>query len=158
MIRRFGRHLVRAIVIAAPFAACAAAYGLVPAGPTAESLALAKSNFDSPYSFEQTWNSAVRLVRVDLGLKIEEKDDKNGYMLFEYEDRGTKGTGSIEVLKGEKAVRVICNLPKFPSYHEARILDRLEKKLRDEYGPPPEKPKPQPDAGPAPEASTDAAP
>ncbi len=141
------RRALRPLVFALPFLAGAAAVSLLPAGASLESAAYAKTNRDSPYTYEQTWNGAVRLIRVDLGYKIEEKDERNGYLLFEYEDKGTKGQGSIEMFRGDKSVRVVCTLPKFPSYHEIVILDRLERKLREEYGPPPEKPKPPPDAG-----------
>jgi hypothetical protein len=138
---------LKVALIALPFLAGVAAGRQQLHGGLLESVASAKTTRDSPYTYDQTWNTAVRLIRVDLGYKIDEKDEKNGYLLFEYEDKGVKGSGSIELLKGESSVRVICQLPKFPSYHEIVILDRLEKKLREEYGPPPEKPKPQPDAG-----------
>lgn len=147
------RRTLRLAVLVLPFLAGVAAVELLPAGTALESPAFAKTSRDSPYAFEQTWNSAVRLLRVDLGYKIDEKDERNGYLLFEYEDKGVKGGGSIEMFRGDKAVRVICQLPKFPSYHEVVILDRLEKKLREEYGPPPEKLKPPPDAG-APDADS----
>ncbi len=141
------RRTLRLAVLVLPFLAGAAVVGLLPAGSTLEATAYAKTSRDSPYTFEQTWNTAVRLIRVDLGYKIDEKDERNGYLLFEYEDKGVKGSGSVEMFRGDKAVRVVCQLPKFPSYHEVIILDRLEKKLREEYGPPPERPKPPPDAG-----------
>lgn len=141
------RRVLRLALIALPFLAGAAAVQLLPRDAGLVSEAYAKTARDSPYAYEQTWNTAVRLVRVDLGYKIVEKDEKSGYVLFEYEDKGVKGSGSLELFKGEKAVRVICQLPKFPSYHEVVILDRLEKKLREEYGPPPEKPRPPPDGG-----------
>ncbi len=112
----------------------------------------AKQHFDSLYTYDQTWNTALRLVRVDLGLKVVEKDEKAGFILFEYEDKGTTSSASLELLKGEKSIRVICQIPKFPSYHEIAVLDRLARKLKDEYGAPPEKPKPPVDAGPPPDA------
>lgn len=152
------RRTLRLAVIVLPFLAGVAAVELLPTGTALESPAFAKTSRDSPYSFEQTWNSAVRLLRVDLGYKIDEKDERNGYLLFEYEDKGVKGGGSIEMFRGDKAVRIVCQLPKFPSYHEIVILDRLEKKLREEYGPPPEKPKPPPDAGGADADANDGAP
>lgn len=141
------RRALRPLVFALPFLAGAAAVSLLPRGASLESAAYAKTTRDSPYSYEQTWNAAVRLIRVDLGYTIQEKDERNGYLLFDYEDRGTKGLGSVEMFRGDKSVRVVCTLPKFPSYHEIVILDRLDRKLRDDYGPPPEKPTPPPDAG-----------
>ena len=44
----------------------------------------AKSTYESPYGYERTWNAALRLVRVDNGWKINEKDETNGYLLFDY--------------------------------------------------------------------------
>ena len=108
----------------------------------------AKSGMESPYRYDQTWNSALRLVRVDMGLKILEKDEKAGYILFEYVDKGTVSSASIELLPNEQSIRVVCQIPKFPSYHETVVLDRLTRKLREEHGAPPEKVKPAPDAGP----------
>lgn len=105
----------------------------------------AKSSYDSPYSYPQTWNTALRLVRVDLGYKIVEKDEQAGYILFEYGDKG--GTSSLELLKTANGVRVVCQMPKYPSYHEVVVLDRLTKKLKEEHGNPPEKAKPSPDTG-----------
>lgn len=122
-----------------------------------EGEARAKSGYDSLYSYDQTWNTALRLVRVDLGFKIVEKDEKAGYILFEYTDKGTTSSASLELLPSDRAIRVVCQIPKFPSYHEAVVLDRLSRKLKEEYGAPVEKPKPQPDAGPPPsDGSTEA--
>lgn len=109
--------------------------------------ARAKASYDSAYTLEQTWNSALRLVRVDLGMKVLEKDDKAGYILFEYVDKGTTSAASLELLVQEKSIRVVCQIPKFPSYHEAVLLDHLARKLREENGTPPERPKPPVDAG-----------
>ena len=56
--------------------------------------------YESPYTFEQTFGTALRLVRVDLGFKLVEKDVANGYLLFEYRspESGSRVTqGSIEV-------------------------------------------------------------
>ena len=117
-----------------------------------------KSSYDSPYGYERTWNATLRFVRVDLGLKILEKDDANGYVLFEY--RATEGekkttSGSFELIRGSSAnarpddVRVVAQLPQMPRYHEQVMLDNLARKMRAEYGEPPEpRPPVAPDAGP----------
>jgi hypothetical protein len=149
------RRTALALALVVPALAGSALLSLVSPAPFAEGEAQAKSGRDSAYTFEQTWNSALRLVRVDLGFKIVEKDEKAGYILFEYTDKGTTSSASLELLPNESAVRVVCQIPKFPSYHETFVLDRLAKKLKEEHGTPPEKQKPLPDAGP-PEA--DAAP
>ena len=104
----------------------------------------AKSTYDSPYGFERTWNAALRLVRVDNGWKINEKDETNGYLLFDYAaPQSSKATpGSLELVRGrdsENAVSVLVQLPQMPHYHEQVILDALASKMRREYGDPPER-------------------
>src|SRR5690242_10199250 len=83
-----------------------------------EGAALAATAYESPYTFEQTWGTAIRLVRVDLGLKITEKDPEHGYFLFEYTspESGKKvHQGSFEVVRsGKDAVRVSVQLPTMP--------------------------------------------
>lgn len=98
----------------------------------------AKTSYESPYTFERTWNSANRLVRVDLGYKITEKDENGGYFLFEYKsaEGGGKSSGSMEFVKGIDGTRVVVQLPQMPNYHEQVLIDQLSKKLRLEYGDP----------------------
>lgn len=114
------------------------------------SIADAKASVDSPYGFERTWNSAIRLVRVDMGFKLTEKDEANGYILFEYRstEGGSKAThGSVEIVRPRDAsepVHVMVQLPEMPHYHEQVLIDALVKKLRAEYGEPPSKPRPSP--------------
>jgi hypothetical protein len=122
---------------------------------SAASPASAKSAYESAYGFDRTWNAGLRLVRVDLGLKVTEKDDVNGYLLFEYRspESGRKPVpGSMEFIKGEGgAVRVIVQIAQMPGYHEQVLVDSLQRKLRTEYGDPPKKPpmpSPPKDAGP----------
>ena len=106
--------------------------------------ASAKSNYDSAYGFDKTWNAGLRLVRVDLGLKVTEKDDSNGYLLFDYKspESGQKPVpGSMEFIKGKDGtVRVVVQIPAMPGYHEQVLVDSLSRKLRNEYGDPPRKP------------------
>lgn len=118
--------------------------------------ATAKGGYESPYGFERTWNAALRLVRVDLGLKVTEKDDANGYLLFEYTspESGPKPVpASIEFIKGHDAeVRVVVQIARMPGYHEQVLVDALARKLRADYGDPPKRPTGGPegkkDAGP----------
>jgi hypothetical protein len=116
----------------------------------APSDALAATAYESPYTFDQTWSSAIRLVRVDLGLKITEKDPEHGYFLFEYtspESGKRVHAGAMEIVKLEKGgARASVQLPDMPSYHERMIVDALAKKLVTEYGDPPKKPDPPPPA------------
>ena len=118
--------------------------------------ASAKSAYESSYGYDRTWNAGMRLVRVDLGLKISEKDEGAGYLLFDYKspESGNKAVpGSMEFVRTKEsgAVRVIVQIPQMPGYHEQVVVDQLARKLRNEYGDPPKKPPPPSgpkDAGP----------
>ncbi|AKT38028.1 hypothetical protein [Chondromyces crocatus] len=129
-------------------------------GVTAVGLVTAEANagaaYDSPYTYEQTFGTALRLVRVDLGMKVTEKDVEHGYILFEYtspESGKRVSQGSIEIVGAKRGVHVAVQLPSMPQYHEQMILDGLVKKLSTEHGEPPRReappaPAPVPDAGP----------
>lgn len=92
------------------------------------------------YPISRVWTAAVRLVRVDLECVIGEKDRDDGYFFFEYTDRGKSYPGSVELVSlqdsGADHVRVIVQVPAMPAYVEAMILDRLGRKLEQEFGPP----------------------
>ena len=64
--------------------------------------ASAKSTYESPYGYDRTWNAALRLVRVDNGWKVTEKDDQNGYLLFDYKspEGGKPYPGTLELVRG----------------------------------------------------------
>jgi hypothetical protein len=118
--------------------------------------ASAKSTYESPYGYERTWNAALRLVRVDNGWTVTEKDDHNGYLLFDYTSPGTKKPypGTMELVRGpdpDAPVSVLVQLPAMPHYHEQVLLDKLAAKMRREYGDPPVHRKPdlpvEPDGG-----------
>lgn len=144
------RRPVRALVVAVGAALLAFAAASYPG-----SEARAKSSYESAYGFDRTWNAGVRLVRVDMALKVTEKDDTNGYLLFDYkspESGKNSVPGSMEFIKGKDgAVRVVVQIPQMPGYHEQVMVDSLQRKLKNEYGEPPKKP-PEPkapkDAGP----------
>lgn len=113
--------------------------------------AIAKSAYESAYGFDRTWNAGMRLVRVDLGLKISEKDESAGYLLFDYKspESGNKAVpGSMEFIRSKDtgAVRVLVQIPQMPAYHEQVLVDQLARKLRNEYGDPPKK-APAPSSG-----------
>ncbi len=98
----------------------------------------------SPYTFEQTYGAGLRLLRVDLGYKLLEKDKDNGYILFEYSspESGNKVyRGSMELVETKEGIHVAVQIPQMPQYHERMIVDQLAKKLSDEYGEPPKKAK-----------------
>lgn len=117
--------------------------------------AWAKASYESPYGYERTWNAALRLVRVDLGFKITEKDEGSGYLLFEYQspEQGKPTPGSFELVRGrdpDALVTVVAQLPQMPQYHEQVLIDQLARKMRAEYGEPPQRKRPPPspvDAG-----------
>lgn len=107
----------------------------------------AKKTEDFRHRYEQVWGAAIRLIRVDQGYPIKDRDEGVGYFLFDYRDEGRTYPGSVELLriedKGTGSVRVVIQIPAMPSYIERMLLDKLEKKLVDEYGepaPPPNKP------------------
>jgi hypothetical protein len=137
-------------VIAGVSVACA----IVLTGPEAQ----ARSAYESAYGFDRTWNCALRLVRVDRGLKITEKDEQSGYLLFEYRspESSKPSAGSLELVRtgGDQGVRVVVQLEKMPRYHEQVLVDDLAKKLRAEYGDPPPRKRDAPAA--PPDAGTDA--
>lgn len=91
-----------------------------------------------PWTFSQVFRTSVRLVRVDLGCAITERDEDAGYLTFDYESSGRLHHGSIEIVRGEEGagVRVIVQLPTLPTYVERMVVNRLLRKLRDEVGEP----------------------
>lgn len=117
-------------------------------------LALARATTELAYRYEQVWNASVRLVRVDYGFEVKDQDAENGYLLFEYRDGNRTYPGSIELVRaqagGREIVRVHVGIPAMPSYLERAMTQKLERKLRDDYGeplPPPPRKAPREDAG-----------
>lgn len=102
------------------------------------------------YPFTRVWTSAVRLLRVDFECPITEKDRDEGYFFFEYTDHNRKYPGSVELVPvkehGIDSVRVVVQVPAMPTYVESMMLDRLGRKLKEDFGEPqapaPEPPKP----------------
>jgi hypothetical protein len=143
-------------------AVCGALAGLVAAALVALAQpADARSTFDSAYGFDRTYNAALRLVRVDMGLKITEKDDKSGYFVFDYSspESGNKvSSGSIQFVRSPEAdapIRVVVQLPAMPRSHEQVLVDTLIRKMRQDYGDPPERPKQPAPAQPPSEGGAD---
>ena len=112
------------------------------------SMADASVGYSSPYTFEQTLGTAIRLLRVDLDCKITEKDLEAGYLRFEYtsSESGKKPhKGTFEIIRGKTGANVVVQLPTLPRYHEQMIIDALAKKLLLDNGEPPKnKPNPVP--------------
>jgi hypothetical protein len=107
------------------------------------------------YPYERVWPAAVRFLRVDLKLKIIEKDADAGYVLFELaEDRKTF-QGSLQLSRAKdpdrrEATRLALKIAGRPSYVEDELLVKLERKLKEELGDPAPAPAPAPPAAPAP--------
>lgn len=94
----------------------------------------------SEYPFDQVWNAAVRLVRVDLGFEVTERDAEGGFILFKYRaDMGGTFNASLEIVRPppDGKVGLVVQIPEMPRYAELWLVDRLTRKLRDEYGAPP---------------------
>jgi len=126
----------------------------------APSPAAARRTLDMGYRYEQVWTAAVRLVRVDYGFNVTERDQELGFVMFEYLEGTQTFNGSIEVLRtadtlGRERVRVVVVVQGQPEYVERMITDRLERKLRGDYGAPP-RPEPTPPVATPPAAATGA--
>lgn len=106
----------------------------------------ARSVRDEPYPSDVTWNAAVRLVRVDFGFAITERDHDLGYFTFQWREGRRTVPGSVELVNttvdGRTGTRVIVQIPQMPTYVESMLLARLGRKLRQEFGEPPA-PRPQ---------------
>lgn len=136
---------------------------------TSASVAEARFSGEVTYSYEQTWQAAVRMIRVDLQCPITDRDEELGFVLFEYRNAGRSYPGSLEVVRstdgrGVEHIRVTVQVNAMPSYVERMVFERLTRKLRDDFGesrsrrrpqetppvesPPAEEPGPGPDSDP----------
>ncbi len=112
----------------------------------APATAQARKQTDTRYRYEQVWSASLRLVRVDLRYPVDDQDSEAGFVLFQYRDGDRSYPGSIELVRTEvddaPCVRVVVQIPSMPSYIEQMLVDRLNRKLRDEFGePPPARPR-----------------
>jgi hypothetical protein len=116
--------------------------------------AVARSEKTLGYRAEKVWPSLVRFLRVDEGLKIVEKDPDAGYVVFEMADEGKTFPGAAELITadddGGPRVKVVIRIEDRPSYVESAMLERFERKLRDELGSPPPRKTPEKKKKPAP--------
>jgi hypothetical protein len=112
--------------------------------------AQAKREQSYRYPYSRVWSSALRMLRVDFESPIQEKDQESGYFLFECPDTGKVHPGSVELVRGTEAgvenVRVVITISALPTYVEQMLLDRLTRKLSQEFGDPTPLPKPEPKA------------
>lgn len=102
----------------------------------------------SDYPFDQVWNAAIRLVRVDLGFEVVERDAEGGFVLFKYQGDAGTFNASLEIVRPTAGAKVgiVIQVPEMPRYTELWLLDRLNRKMRDEYGAPPPRPTVRPAA------------
>jgi hypothetical protein len=131
----------------------------------ASSAAHARSELLLPYAAADVWAAAVRFLRVDRGFAVREKDEKAGYVLFDFVEAGRTYRASLELVSltdddGRASTDAQLSLPDLPKRYEAVLLDQLGAKVRQERGAPPiakrrppaepakdVKPTPAPDAG-----------
>ncbi len=128
----------------------------------------AKATKNLAYPFRTIWSTTIRLIRVDRGYKITDKDRDNGFILFVYPGTGSvkKCVASLEFIQtksvvGTPQIRLSLNIQHQPSWVAIQFLDKLERKIRNEQGPPPppSAPKrPKPPTKKKPETKADKAP
>lgn len=104
------------------------------------------------YTKLQSFNAALRYLRVDCGYNVVEKDPDSGYLMFEYPADGSEKltNGSIEVIQRGAEVALVVRVPEMPQYHERLIANGLLKKLSLDYGAPPAPKKAPPQKAPPP--------
>ncbi|MEM9696371.1 MAG: hypothetical protein AAGA56_27755 [Myxococcota bacterium] len=113
---------------------------LVAAWSSVEGSAYAEAKHECGYSYRQAFGTAVRLLKVDLGFEVKERDPDMGYVLFAYTstEGGSKVyRGAFAFVETEGQVRVTLQIPEMPGYHEQVLLDRYRRKLLTEHGDPP---------------------
>ena len=126
----------------------------------APAIAAARSEKTIEYPAARVWPTAVRFLRVNEGVKITEKDADAGYVLFELSDEGKTYQGALELIVADDdqgpRVRLVMTIEDRPSYVEAAMLNRLERKVKADLGAAPmRKPKPaDPPKKPDPPADT----
>jgi hypothetical protein len=105
---------------------------------------LAKSEKELTYTFDTIWTTTIRYLRADRNFKITDRDRKSGYILFVYPGTGSvkECNASLEIIStvnenNHEVVRLQLRIAHQPSYIEIDLLDRLERKLRDDHGEPP---------------------
>jgi hypothetical protein len=111
--------------------------------------AQARSESVLHYTKAQTFSSALRYLRVDLGYSVTEKDPEAAYLMFEFprSDQKKLGLGTIEIVETDESVRLVVRIPELPEYQERMMADGLLSKLKNEHGEPPPR-KPQQPEGP----------
>ena len=100
------------------------------------------------YARDHVWPTAVRFLVVDEKAKVIDKDADAGYVLFELKEDNKTFRGSLEIItvmiEGQPSLKFSINLVDRPLWREAGMVERLEKKLRNELGTPPPQKKKEP--------------
>jgi hypothetical protein len=106
--------------------------------------ALAKSKKELTYTYDAIWTTTIRFLRADQNYRITDRDRESGYILFVYPGTGSvkECNASLEIVatvddNNHEVVRLQLQIAHQPSYIEINLLDRLERKLRDDHGEPP---------------------
>ena len=80
----------------------------------------AKKTEDFRHTYDQVWGAAIRLIRVDQGYPIKDRDESVGYFLFDYKDDNRTFPGSVELVRiedqGGGPIRAVIQNPAMPSY------------------------------------------
>lgn len=105
----------------------------------------ARTQAETGHSADNVWSTALRFLRVDQGFVIKEKDREAGYVLFDYAEGEKKHAGALEILvvrdeHDRPTTRLVLSIPALPRHFEGLLLDKLDRKLREELGPPPPPP------------------
>jgi hypothetical protein len=111
--------------------------------------ASAKSAVTVPYPFGEVWPAAIRLLRVDRGYVVREKDEASGYVLFDVPEAGRTYRAALELVatsdaEGRPATQILCSMSELPRHHENTLLERLQAKVRAERGVPAPPPRARP--------------
>jgi len=97
------------------------------------------------WTAERVFPTAIRFLRVDEQATIVDKDVDAGYVLFDVRDDGKLWRGALELIAtadDPPQLRLVLRIDDRPDYVEVAMLDRLERKLRDELGTPARPPRP----------------
>ena len=120
----------------------------IAAALLAPAVAEARSEKVVGWELTRVFPTAVRFLRIDEGVAIVEKDAEAGYVLFDLTEEGKTFRGALELVAfkkdGRESVRIILRIEDRPEYVEVGMLERLERKLRGEHGPPPRNEKKEP--------------
>lgn len=113
-------------------------------------IASARSQRNLDFRPDLAWTAALRLLRIDMGFELVERDAEARFVIFSYTEGNHTYPGTLEIAErpiedGRSGVRVTVSVPSLPSYVELNLIDRLERKLVEELGapPPPQRPRVQ---------------